>query len=106
MEDMAIRLLSLTENCMQSEGELRFCISLYQIFVNSDFKQFYMEIFVTQSKNTVHKRINGAKSESEYKIKLGYNNLRCHIEILFNKMLNNNLISIPIIQTTPEDIQK
>ena len=34
MEDGIIRSLSLTRNCMQSEGELRFCISLYEILVN------------------------------------------------------------------------
>ena len=34
MRDITIRSLSLTGNCMQSEGELRFCISLYEIFVN------------------------------------------------------------------------
>ena len=32
MQDIIIRSLSLTGNCMQSEGELRFCISLYEIF--------------------------------------------------------------------------
>ena len=40
MQDIFIRLLSLMRNCMQSEGELRFCISLYEIFVNLDFKNF------------------------------------------------------------------
>ena len=37
MQEGIIRSLSLTGNCMQSEGELRFCISLYEIFVNLDF---------------------------------------------------------------------
>ena len=38
MQDIIIRSLSLTGNCMQSEGELRFCISLYEIFVNLNFR--------------------------------------------------------------------
>ena len=63
MQDTVIRLLSLTENCMQSEGELRFCISLHEIFVNLDFKKILSKIFAIQSKNTIHKRINGEKSE-------------------------------------------
>ena len=33
MLDMVIRSLSITGNCMQSEGELRFCMSLYEILV-------------------------------------------------------------------------
>ena len=86
MQDIFIRLLSQTENCMQSEGELGFCTSLYEIFVKLDFKNLDMEISVTQSRNTIHKRINGAKSENEHKINLNYNNLRFHIEILFNKI--------------------
>ena len=66
MQDIIIRSLSLTGNCMQSEGELKFCISLYQIFVNLDLKKchFYSrEVFVIQSRSTIHKRINGVKSE-------------------------------------------
>ena len=63
MEDIAIRSLSLMENCMQSEGELRFCISLYEIFVNLDFTDFLMKVIVIQSRNTIHKRINGEKLE-------------------------------------------
>ena len=40
MQDVVIRLLLRMENCMQSEeGELRFCISLYKIFVHLDFKK-------------------------------------------------------------------
>ena len=38
MQDTIIRSLSLTGHCMQSEGELRFRISLYQIFVNLNFR--------------------------------------------------------------------
>ena len=38
MRDFIIRSLSQMRNCMQSEGELRFCISLYQIFVSLDFR--------------------------------------------------------------------
>ena len=41
-----------------------------------------------------------------HKINLDYNNLRLHIVILFNKMWNNDLISMHTIQTTLEDIQK
>ena len=63
MQDKTIHSLSLTGNCMQSEGELRFHISLYEIFVNLDFKQFYMEICVIQSRNTTHKQMNGKKLE-------------------------------------------
>ena len=63
MQDRSIRSLSLTGNCMQSEGELRFCISLYEIFVNLDFKKLHLKIFVIQSRNTIHKRINGEKWE-------------------------------------------
>ena len=55
MQDIIIRLLSQMENCMQSEGELRLRISLYEIFANLDCKN--------QSRNTIHKRINGVKSE-------------------------------------------
>ena len=62
MQDMKIRSLSLTGNCMQSEGELRFCISLYEIFVNLDFKKILSEIFVIQSRNTTRELINGEKS--------------------------------------------
>ena len=46
---------------MQSEGELRFCISLYEIFVNLDFKNMSGEIIATQSRNTIHERKNGVK---------------------------------------------
>ena len=63
MQDTIIRSLSLTGNCMQSEGELRFCISLYEIFFNLDFKNLSRKIFAIQSRNTIHKRINGEKSE-------------------------------------------
>ena len=66
IKDVFIRLLLQMENCMQSEGELRFCISLYEIFVNLDFKKdifFHGKIFSIQSRNTIHKRINGAKSK-------------------------------------------
>ena len=45
MQDIVIRSLSLTGNCMPSEGELRFCISLYQIFVNLDFHRYDGEDF-------------------------------------------------------------
>ena len=38
MKEQSIRSLSLTGNCMQSEGELRFCISLYEIFANLRFQ--------------------------------------------------------------------
>ena len=41
MKDIFIRLLLRMENCMQSEGELRFCISLYEIFFNLDIKNDY-----------------------------------------------------------------
>ena len=61
MKDTIILLLSLTGNYMQSEGELRFCISLYQIFVNLDFKNLHMKISVTQSRNTIRKRMSGEK---------------------------------------------
>ena len=44
MQDMFIRLLSLIRNCIQSEGELRFRVSLYEIFVNLDFR-FFNETF-------------------------------------------------------------
>ena len=63
MQDISIRSLSLMRNCMKSEGELRFSISLYEIFVNLDFKKLAIKIFVTQSRNTTHKRMNGEKSE-------------------------------------------
>ena len=106
MQDIFIRSLSLTRNCMQSEGELRFCISLYEIFINLDFKKLDITIFVIQSRNTIHKRIDGMKSEDYHKIKPDYNNLRFHMEILFNKMRNNSLISMHLIQTTLEGIQK
>jgi len=43
MQDGSIRSLSLTGNCMQSEGELRFCISLYEIFCNLDIKTLKKE---------------------------------------------------------------
>ena len=76
--------MSLTGNCMQSEGELRFCISLYEIFVNLDFNAIG-QIFVIQSRNTIHKRINGGKSENYHKIKLDYNNLGFRTEFCFNK---------------------
>ena len=65
VQDWIIRSLSLTGNCMQSEGELRFCISLYEAFVNLDIKNTHVEIFVIQSRNTVRKRINGEKSETD-----------------------------------------
>ena len=61
MQEIVILLLSLTGNCMQSEGELRFCISLYEIFVNLDFKNLDLKIIVIQSRNTIHKRMNGVK---------------------------------------------
>ena len=39
MQEIIIRWLSLTGNCMQSEeSELRFSISLYEIFANLDFR--------------------------------------------------------------------
>ena len=38
MQEKIIRSLSLTGNCMQSEGELRFGISLYEIFANLNFR--------------------------------------------------------------------
>ena len=41
MEDTVIRLLSQMKNCMQSEGELRFCISLYEIFFKIRFQERY-----------------------------------------------------------------
>ena len=69
---------------MRSEGELRFCISLYETFVNLDFKTILPKIFAIQSRNTIHKRINGVKSEKLTQNKTT-NNLRFHIEILFNK---------------------
>ena len=56
MQEVVIHPLSLTGNCMQLEkGELRFYISLYEIFVNLDFK--------IQSMNTIRERTNGVKSE-------------------------------------------
>ena len=63
MLEIIIRLLLRMENCIQSEGELRFCISLYEIFSNLDFTDFYMKIFVIQSRNTIRKQINGVKSQ-------------------------------------------
>ena len=63
MQESIIRSLSLTGNCMQSEGELRFGIPLYEIFVNLEFKDLSGDIFAIQSRNTIHKRINGEKSE-------------------------------------------
>ena len=59
MQDIVIRSLSLTRNCMQSEGELRFCISLYEIFVNLDLKIFHVKALVIQSRNTIHSQMNG-----------------------------------------------
>ena len=64
MQESIIRSLSLTGNCMQSEGELRFYISLYEIFVNLGFKNILSKIFAIQSRNTIHERINGEKSEN------------------------------------------
>ena len=46
MQEHIILLLLRMENHMQSGGELRFCISLYEIFVNLDFKILFMKIFV------------------------------------------------------------
>ena len=63
MQDIIIRSLSPMENCMQSEGELRFCISLYEIFGNLDLEELSGQIIVIQSRNTIHERINGVKSE-------------------------------------------
>ena len=40
MQAMVIHSLPLTGNCMQSEGELRFGISLYEIFASLDFRFF------------------------------------------------------------------
>ena len=45
MQERIIRSLSLMENFMQPEGELRFCISLYGIFANLDFKYLSGDIF-------------------------------------------------------------
>ena len=63
MLDGVIRSLSLAGNCMQSKGELRFCISLYEIFGNLDLEELSGQIIVIQSRNTIHERINGVKSE-------------------------------------------
>ena len=63
MEDIIIRLLLRMGNCMQSEGELKFCISFYEIFANLDFKNLAKESFVIQSTNTIHKRIDGKSLE-------------------------------------------
>ena len=79
MKERVIHPLSLTGNCMQSEGELRFCISLYEIFVNLDFKTFTMKIVVIQSRNTIHKRINGVKSEKVIAIQF-YFTVRNYVE--------------------------
>ena len=64
MQDIVIRSLSLAGNCMQSEGELRFGVALYEIFVNLDFKNISGEIIAIQSRNTIHKRTNGGKLEN------------------------------------------
>ena len=45
MQDMIIRSLPLTGNCMQSEGELRFCTSLYEILVKIRFQKASDENF-------------------------------------------------------------
>ena len=79
MQDGIIRLLSLTGNCTQSEGELRFCISLYEIFVNLDIKKVIWEFFAIQSKNTIHKRMSGEKLETLIRIKF-YFIVRNYIE--------------------------
>ena len=42
---MNIRSLLLTGNCMQSEGELRFCISLYEVFFKLRFRDSYIVSF-------------------------------------------------------------
>ena len=47
MQDGIIHSLSRMENCMQSEGELRFCILLYKTFVNLDFKMLRKKVIVT-----------------------------------------------------------
>ena len=47
MQDIVIRLLLRMENCMQSEGELRFCDSLYERFVKLDFKILRREMVLT-----------------------------------------------------------
>ena len=39
MQDIFIRLLLRMGNCMQSEGELRFCTSLHEIFLKFRFKK-------------------------------------------------------------------
>ena len=77
---------------MQSEGELRLCISLCEIFVNLDFKNMDLKIIVIQSRNTIHERINGVKSENLHKIKFDYSNLRFHIEILFYSIKRETII--------------
>ena len=61
MKDVVIRSLSLMGNYMQSEGELRFSISLYEIFIKLDLE--------SQSRNTIHKRKNGEKLETLIRIK-------------------------------------
>ena len=63
MKEQSIRSLSLTRNCMQSEGELRFCISLYEIFFNLDFNNLGIQILAIQLRSTIHERISGMKSE-------------------------------------------
>ena len=63
MQDIIILSLSLMENCMQSEGEPRFGIFLNKIFVDLDFKNWDSTNFVIQPRNTIHKRMNGVKSE-------------------------------------------
>ena len=64
MEEGIIRSLLLTGNYMQSEGGMRIGISLYEIFVNLEFKKILWKIFIIQSRNTIHKRMNGVKSET------------------------------------------
>ena len=63
MQDIGILLLSQMKNCMQSEGKLRFFISLYEIFVNLDFKTHLWKVFAIQSRNMIHKRMNGEEWE-------------------------------------------
>ena len=77
---------------MQSEGELRFCISLYEIFVNLDFKK-NLEIFVIQSRNTIHKRINGENLEKFICIQC-YSIVRNYVESQVRdlEMVHNNLV--------------
>ena len=42
IQDIVIRLLLRMESCVQSEGELRFYISVYEISVDLDFKTITM----------------------------------------------------------------